>query len=424
MVNKINIPKDLQELMKIILDNGYECYLVGGAVRDSIIGIESKDYDLATNMPLEILKIKIPHVTIMKENAHRNTAIIRKNKYNYEFSLYKGKNIIEDLASRDFRINAMAVDLNGNLIDPFRGIENINQKIIDLVKENGEGLVVDPLRILRALRQAIKNNFSISESTKKQILLKKDLLNKVAPERIYQELKKILVADDIEFYLREYKDIFFSIIPEFKKCDGFKQYNDYHIYDVYEHIIKVVSSSPKNLYVRLAALFHDIGKPAKYVLDANGVGHFLGHAKVSVEIFKKFANKYKIDNKTKKVVNDMILYHEGELSIKNNKIYNFYKKYNMSKIEFLFALKIADIKGQNPKYINRINQLLKIKAKYIEIRNFYNEISYNGNDLIKLGFKDKEIGIILDDIKRKIINNQLENKKEMINNYVIKNYKE
>ena len=93
-------------------------------------------------------------------------------------------------------------------------------------------------------------------------------------------------------------------------------------------------------------------------------------------------------------------------------------------VEFLFALKIADIKGQNPKYINRINQLLKIKAKYIEIRNFYNEISYNGNDLIKLGFKDKEIGIILDDIKRKIINNQLENKKEMINNYVIKNYKE
>ena len=100
------------------------------------------------------------------------------------------------------------------------------------------------------------------------------------------------------------------------------------------------------------------------------------------------------------------------------------RKYNMSKIEFLFALKIADIKGQNPKYINRINQLLKIKAKYIEIRNFYNEISYNGNDLIKLGFKDKEIGIILDDIKRKIINNQLENKKEMISNYVIKNYKE
>ena len=270
---------------------------------------------------------------------------------------------------------------------------------------------------------ALKYNFKIDSNTKKQMIDKKELLNDIAPERIFDELKKIIILDNIDKYMDEYKEIFFEIIPELEECDGFNQHNDYHIYDIYTHTIKVVKNAPKNIYLRLASIFHDIGKPRTFKLDEKQVGHFLGHANISTDIFKKFAYKYKLDNKTKKIVSDLVLYHENNLSIKNNKIYNFYKKYNMNRIEMLFDLKIADVMGQNPKYINRIEELKKIETKYIKVRDKYNSITYSGADLISLGYKGTAIGIILEDVKRQIINNKLDADTESINKYVLKNYK-
>lgn len=258
---------------------------------------------------------------------------------------------------------------------------------------------------------------------KKQMFLKKDLLKNVTTERVFEEIKKILVYDNVDKYMDEYREIFFEIIPELKECNGFEQYNDYHIYDVYEHIINVIKNTPKNIYLRLAALFHDIGKPRTFKLDEKQVGHFLGHAYTSGVIFKNFANKYKIDNKTKKIVADLILYHDVSLSSKNNKIYNFYKKFNMNRIEMLFTLKRADIMGQNKKYIDRIEEINKLEIKYVIVRNMYKSIMYSGNNLIALGYKGKAIGYILDDVKRQIINNRIANDVEKINEYVLKNFK-
>ena len=146
--------------------------------------------------------------------------------------------------------------------------------------------------------------------------------------------------------------------------------------------------------------------------------------KVSANIFADFANKYKIDNKTKKIVSELILYHDDELSSKNNKIYNFYKKFNMNNIELLFELKIADIKSQNPSYIDRIDKIKELEIKYLNIRDKYNSITYNGTNLISLGYTGKDIGLILDDIKRQIINNNLKNNIDSINKYIEKNYKD
>lgn len=122
-----------------------------------------------------------------------------------------------------------------------------------------------------------------------------------------------------------------------------------------------------------------------------------------------------MDNKTKKIVSDLVLYHEDDLSSKNNKIYNFYKKFNMNRVERLFDLKIVDVMSQNPKYINRIEELQKIETKYIEVRDKYNSITYSGDDLISLGYAGKVIGLILDDVKRRIINNRLDADTESIN---------
>lgn len=421
--NFIEIPKDLKKYMQLIIDNGYECYLVGGAVRDHLINVDNKDFDFCTNIPFDKLKKLIPNITIMKENDHRNTAIIRSNGLDIEFSTYRGKDLKEDLFNRDFTINAIAVDVNGNIIDYYDGVNSVSNKTISLVDPLGTGLVNDPLRILRAIRLALKHNFNIDDNTKKQMIDKKELLNEVAPERIFEELKKIIVSNNVDKYMDEYREIFFEIIPEFKECNGFNQHNDYHIYDVYTHTINVVKNAPKNIYIRLASIFHDIGKPRAFKLDENQVGHFLGHANISNDIFKNFADKYKLDNKTKMIVSDLVLYHEDDLSSKNNKIYNFYKKFNMNRIEMLFDLKRADIMSQNQKYIARIEYINKLEEKYVAIRDKYNSITYSGDDLISLGYTGKTIGLILDDVKRQIINNRLDADTESINKYVLKNYK-
>ena len=421
--NFIEIPKDLKKYMQLIRDNGHECYLVGGAVRDYLINVDNKDFDFCTNIPFDKLKKLIPNITIMKENDHRNTAIIRSNGLDIEFSTYRGKDLKEDLFNRDFTINAIAVDVNGNIIDYYDGVNSVSNKTISLVDPLGTGLVNDPLRILRAIRLALKHNFNIDDNTKKQMIDKKELLNEVAPERIFEELKKIIVSNNVDKYMDEYREIFFEIIPEFKECNGFNQHNDYHIYDVYTHTINVVKNAPKNIYIRLASIFHDIGKPRAFKLDENQVGHFLGHAHISNDIFKNFADKYKLDNKTKMIVSDLVLYHEDDLSSKNNKIYNFYKKFNMNRIEMLFDLKRADIMSQNQKYIARIEYINKLEEKYVAIRDKYNSITYSGDDLISLGYTGKTIGLILDDVKRQIINNRLDADIKSINKYVLKNYK-
>lgn len=421
--NFIEIPKDLKKYMQLIIDNGYECYLVGGAVRDHLINVDNKDFDFCTNIPFDKLKKLIPNITIMKENDHRNTAIIRSNGLDIEFSTYRGKDLKEDLFNRDFTINAIAVDVYGNIIDYYYGVNSVSNKTISLVDPLGTGLVNDPLRILRAIRLALKHNFNIDDNTKKQMIDKKELLNEVAPERIFEELKKIIVSNNVDKYMDEYREIFFEIIPEFKECNGFNQHNDYHIYDVYTHTINVVKNAPKNIYIRLASIFHDIGKPRAFKLDENQVGHFLGHAHISNDIFKNFADKYKLDNKTKMIVSDLVLYHEDDLSSKNNKIYNFYKKFNMNRIEMLFDLKRADIMSQNQKYIARIEYINKLEEKYVAIRDKYNSITYSGDDLISLGYTGKTIGLILDDVKRQIINNRLDADIKSINKYVLKNYK-
>lgn len=419
----IEIPNEIKKYMQLIIDNGYECYLVGGAVRDYLINVNNKDFDLCTNIPFNKLKELIPNITIMKENNHRNTAIVRNDRLDIEFSTYRGNSLKEDLFNRDFKINAIALDINGNIIDYCDGIKDINNKTISIIDLLGSGFINDPLRILRAIRLALKYNFDIDTNTKNQMINKKELLNKVAPERIFEELKKIIILDNIDKYMDEYREIFFEIIPELKECNNFNQHNEYHIYDVYTHIINVVKNTPKNIYLRLASIFHDIGKPKAFELDEKQVGHFLGHASISNDIFKNFANKYKLDNKTKKIVSDLVLYHENSLSSKNNKIYNFYKKFNMNRIEMLFDLKIADIMSQNPKYINRIKELKKLETKYIAVRDKYNSITYSGDDLISLGYRGNVIGLILDDVKRQIINDRIDADTESINKYVLKNYK-
>lgn len=416
--------KEIKDIMSIIKKQNYDVYIVGGYVRDYLLNIKNEDYDLATNMPLEELKKVIPNLHIMKENNHRETSTIRINEKIIEISSFKGNNIEEDLSNRDFTINALALDIDNNLIDPHNFKDDLNNKIIKLVKDDGSGLDFDPLRILRAIRFALSHNFTISNNTKEKILEKKNLLKTVAKERIHNELLKILSYKDATRYIDEYRELFFIIIPRLKETYNFDQHNKYHIYDVFHHTLKVIDGVSNNKYLKLAALFHDIGKPEKFFTDEEGVGHFYGHWETSAKIFNQYCKEYKVDKKTKDIVTSLILNHDRQLPSKRSSMIKFLQEFNPEYLNLLFELKKADILAQNPIYheqslsklqddINRFTILINEEPVLNE-----KDLAIKGEDLLSLGYKGKEIGEIKKQILNAIINNKLNNNKENIIEYL------
>ena len=421
---KVSIHPTIVSLLTLINNQGYEAYLVGGAVRDSILNKPNNDYDICTNMPLHLIKEIYPNFHLMKPNNHRNTGVIRLDGLEIEISEFKGHTIAEDLSNRDFTINAMALDKNGNLIDPYNGVKSLQEKKISLIDKKGKAFEEDPLRILRGIRIAARMNFDIDSNCHAEMEFKKKLLNGVAVERIYRELIQLLITDNPSHYIRENKQIIFEILPELKPMDGFNQHNSWHIYDVFEHTLVVLENTEKNIFLRFAALFHDIGKPSKFFTDDKGIGHFYGHPEKSEEIFKSIATRLKMDNKTKKLVSKLIKDHDSTLSHKPDKIYEFLKTNGFDYTLLLFKLKRADNLGQNPEKTKTvIEELTKLEELYKEHMLRFDNLQINGSKLIELGYSGQRIKLILDDVTKLVVTNQLSNDEVSIMEYISRRHR-
>jgi tRNA nucleotidyltransferase (CCA-adding enzyme) len=184
----------------------------------------------------------------------------------------------------------------------------------------------------------------------------------------FQKLMTILTSPNASELIREHKEFIFNLIPELRKTDGFAQQNPWHLYDVFEHTLKVIENTEPNPYLRLAALFHDIGKPEVFFKDEKGIGHFYGHHKVSTQIFRKFALEFGLDQQTRFIVNELIYHHDGRLSTKRGKIKALIHELGPENIRLLFALKRADNLAQNPEKSMPVLEELK------EIEEIYNSV--------------------------------------------------
>ena len=428
MVSVIEINDEIRKIMKLVESNGYEIYLVGGFVRDSIIGKENKDYDLCTNMPFEKLKEIVPEMVIMKENDHRNTCVLRRNGEDIEISMFRGNDLVSDLICRDFTINSIALNSDGKIIDLLNGQYDINSKRIKLCDERGNGLINDPLRILRAIRFACVLGYEIEEITWKHMLENKHLLNDVAVERIYIELCKILMCDKPGDIFFRYKDILLEIVPELIPLVGFEQNNPYHIYDVFKHTMVALNNTRANLNLRLATLFHDTGKPECYTVDENGIGHFYGHAKVGASIFRNFANRIKIDKKSSVDIQKLIFFHDSILGTSTRSMNKFVQEFGEECLDMLFELKLADIQAQSTDKLDRINQINELRNTYISYLDTkpvlrIKDLDINGNDLKNMDFQGKIIGDILNDVLSKVSGEELSNNRDDIESYIVNKYR-
>lgn len=439
----IILPKGVRYILKVLSTNGHEAYVVGGCIRDALIGLSPKDYDVTTSAtPEEVMSIfkktvptGLKHGTV-EVHTHDGAYDVTTYRMDGEYEAHRyPKNVIfvddlvEDLRRRDITINAIAYNPEKGVIDPFNGTEDISGRIVRAVGNPILRFKEDALRILRAVRLSTTLNFNIEENTLQAMVETMEGLRFISEERIRDELNNILLSKNPARGIRMLFDlgIMKYILPEIMSMSGFLQHNPHHDKDVLGHTLEVLSNVPARLPVRLAALFHDSGKPGTFTVDEKGIGHFYGHEKVSRNIARNVLMRLKYDHKTIRKVETLVYYHMTSTDMRNEvKIKRFINKLGPDNLNDLIDLKIADFigkpEGSEEKlfeingFRNRVQTIIS-RGDPRTIR----DLAVNGKDILNLGVREGEdVGRILEALLEKVLKNPEDNTKEVLLNYVRK----
>ena len=460
-MNHIKIPDILKKMNEIFAQHGYKAYLVGGAVRDMLMGKEPHDWDVTTDAtPEQVMSIfrkviptGIAHGTVtvhfMKNEIEVTTF---RTESDYSDGRHPDKveytgNIEEDLSRRDFTINAIASYLgDGTITDPFHGRDDIKRKVIRTVGNPLERFSEDGLRPVRAVRFSAQLGFEIERETLKAIsepeILKKT--SGISLERFRDELLKLMKAEkpSAGLKLMEESGILDIFIPEFKKCRGCIQgdFRGYHQFDVLDHLFYACDGAPASKQnVRLAALFHDIGKPdVKRVIPTPQGDQFTfyNHEAKSQQITKeilfrlKFSNA-EIANICHLVVNHMFNYTQDWTDAA---VRRFLAKIQAENLEDLYDLRLADIygmnnapvRGQDSRTIALLNELKDRISKETEKNSVLSlkQLAVNGNDLMKNGISaGKDLGFVLNQLLETVLEDPSQNEKEQLIKIALNIYK-
>ena len=434
----INIPADVNELIHTLQNNGNSAYIVGGCVRDSILGRTPHDWDICTSAtPSEMLEI-FKDKKIIETGLQHGTVTVVVNGEPYEITTYRIDGIysdnrrpdtvtftdklVEDLRRRDFTINAMAYNDEEGLIDPFNGMEDIKYKKISCVGRAEDRFGEDALRILRAIRFAAQLEFTIMPGTDREIHKQYKNLENISIERINSEFCKIASSDDFCVELLLYKDVFSLFIPELKDMFDFPQNNPWHIWDVFGHTIHAVEyCDSDDLVVRLAVFFHDFGKPHSYQDGEDGIRHFKGHGKVSADMTDSIMKRLRFDNETRNNVVELVCYHDATFEVGKKYVKRWLNKIGEKQFRRLLQVKKADNKAQNLELSSdRIKELEEIELLIDEVLQedecfSLKDLAVNGKDLIGVGYKaGKELGNTLNKLLQLVIDGDCPNEKEKL----------
>lgn len=314
------IPDYVNAILSRLRQAGCEAYVVGGCVRDVLRGETPHDWDICTSArPEQIERVFFDLPRIDTGKRHGTIAVIVDHRP-VEITTFRADGVYldnrhpqavtflndlqGDLSRRDFTINAMALDENERPVDLFGGREDLQARIVRTVGDPRERFREDGLRILRGLRFASRLDFTVEHFTAQAMIEQRDLLKNISAERIFTELKGILIGQAAGRILRKFAPVFFAILPELAPLEGFEQHSPYHDSDVWEHTLRAVEASPAEPVFRLALLFHDCGKPACFTRDEQGVGHFRGHPARSRALTEQALRRLKCDGETM----DRVLY--------------------------------------------------------------------------------------------------------------------
>lgn len=417
--------------------SGAEAWLVGGCVRDTLLGRDVNDYDIATSVHWTVAeqilldagfgvhRIGVKHGTIA---ATFDGASIEVTTYRQDGTYADGRhpdsvtfvgNIEDDLARRDFTINALAYHPKRGLIDCCNGIGDLNARAIRAVGDPHKRFAEDGLRIARGCRFASQLGFSIEPSTLQAMKACKKALMRVSSERITHELDALLLGEHVHDALVETVDVLCAVLPEIASCKGFDQKTPYHIYDVWEHIAWVVQRSPATRLARWAALFHDIGKPAA-CFEEHDRRHFYGHAFLSADLARGAMQRLKMAPSFVNRVIALVLMHDDQIAANPRSVRRALAALDgdVDMLRTLIGIKRSDALAQSQLAQPRIelaDELDKIVDDVIEQGQAFTvaQLAINGNDVLVSGIPEgPEVGRLLDLALEAVIDGRVANSRE------------
>ena len=427
------------KILKQLEDAGFESYAVGGCVRDELLNRVNFDVDITTSARPDEIKEVFKDYKIIDIGAKFGTIKVLDEDSEYEITTMRRESgysdkrhpekiaftndIKEDLKRRDFTINAMA-KRNGQIIDLFDGKKDLKDKIIRAVGTPNERIKEDVLRSLRAVRFATTLNFDISDDLKTAIRNNAESIEEISKERIQVELNKILLADEPRrgILLLDEVGLLEYIFPEVFATKGFDQHSSFHSENLYDHTLSVLEKTPPILEVRMAALYHDVGKIDTFFLDENGEGRFFGHQSLSEELLVERLKKLKYSRKFIENTSILVKRHMDNTNTYTKKsVRKLLRNIGEENLLNLFKLQRADVMSTKHADDSNIDLGLALldEIKNDDIPTNKSQIKINGNDLKKLGFKEgKELGRTLENIENLIYDEKLKNNKEDIINYI------
>ncbi len=371
----INIPEKADYILNTLHQNGYEAYVVGGCVRDSILGRRPGDWDIATSAsPPQVKELfgrtvdtGIQHgtVTVMLEGEGFEVTTYRIDGAYEDFRHPKEvtftAELTEDLKRRDFTVNAMAYSREEGLIDRFGGLEDLEKGVIRCVGEPRDRFTEDALRMLRAVRFAAQLGFEVDENAKAAIREMAPELRQISAERIQTELVKIAVSPNPQWLALAYEcGITAVVLPEFDRIMVQRQNNPHHVYNTGNHTLVAMQNIPARRVLRLTMLFHDMGKPEVFATDENGVDHFPGHASRSERIAEEIMRRLKFDNETIHRVCVLVKNHSRYPQASGRDVRRIaYELGGRSMFEDFLLVKRADVLAHHPDVMGDMLDYLK-----------------------------------------------------------------
>lgn len=410
---KQKIPSAVLQIVGKLQANGATPYFVGGCVRDILRGRTPNDFDLTSDaVPEEVMALfggaayptGLAHGTVtivqngfaVEHTTERCDGAYRDNRHPEQVRFTA--DIVEDMARRDFTVNAMALSADGVLVDPFGGQEDLRAGILRCVRAPEQRFQEDALRILRLLRFASTLGFSVEARTAAAARAQKDALQTIARERIYAEWNKMLCGDHITAVLLAYPDILGVMLPEILPCVGFDQCSPHHCFDVWEHTARAVGAVPPTRVLRWTMLFHDLAKPKCFTVDEDGRGHFYGHTALSAQLAQEIMTRLRFEHSLAQRVRAQLACFDAVFPPERAAVHREMARLGRDVFGDLLQTKLADNaakasegleNAQRPwrKAVALYNELL-LENACCELA----ELRIGGEELLALGFTGAEIG--------------------------------
>lgn len=429
------LPENVQFCISRLEHAGFACYAVGGCVRDATAGLTPHDYDLCTDAtPQQIKDVFSDFPQFHAGEKHGTISVVFPRGQVYEITTFRTdgpygdsrhpdrvqfvRNLTDDLARRDFTVNAMAYSPTRGFADPFGGRQDLENGVLRAVGDPYRRFSEDALRILRGARFCVTYGFTPEETTLRAMFELAPTMEKLARERVFSELCKLIVrlnADQGALFA----PILTQVIPELSPLIGFDQKNPHHRYDIYTHTMHVVEGVGQDLALRWAALLHDIGKPACFSVDENGIGHFYGHAQRSAQIASAVLRRLKAPNELREQVCTLVELHMTTTEPTRKSVRRRLSRLGYERFALLIDLQEADMgnKGTGAGEDPTIYDNLRAVAAAIQAENAcltIRDLAVDGRDLIALGYEGRQIGETLQTLLSAVLDERVENEREAL----------